>query len=609
MGIIHRTTGIVMSIAVCILMASAISISAGSLNSPGEPNATSSYTLEDIYNRLDIGTAGTPSAFTEPAVGMTGVMHTISDIMGKAPVVNITSGAAITDVMLTKTFWGLTSGAWGPIAGAIATQTLSNATDTVAAGYYAATTLHAVDADLAAANIKKDVNIFGVVGTAPISSGTAVAGDVLTGTTFSNTSGAGISGAMVNNAAQNITPSTGAIFITQGYHNGSGRVAGDAGLVTGNIKKGATIFGVPGKTEVVDTTGATALLTDILMGQTAYVAGNLVTGNVNQRQNVSGGNGLITFNITDGLYSGTKTATANDTNLQAQNIKSGITIFGTTGTGLISLGTAVAGDVLTGTTFSNSASSGISGAMVNNPAQVITPSTSTITIPKGYHSGSGSVAGDAHLLAANIKKDVTIFGVAGTYSGSSGHVSVPRTGQTTTVPLNPAPAGSDGALKYGVAWPTQRFTNNNNGTVTDNLTGLIWLKNANCFEKITWNEALTSCNTLANGSCSLSDSSTAGQWRLPNMLELESLRDLAYHSPALSNDAGTGKWINNDPGSSFTSVFSASIGQSGFYWSSTTHPTSTDYAWYVDVGLTTSGVSNMLKTIVLYVWPVRGGQK
>ena len=234
MGIIHRTTGIVMSIAVCILMASAISISAGSLDSPGEPNATSSYTLEDIYNRLDIGTAGTPSAFTEPAVRMAGVMHTISDIMGKAPVVNI-SGAAITDVMLGKTFWGLTSGgAWGPIAGAIVTQTLSNANDNVAAGYYAATTLRTVDADLAAANIKKDVNIFGVVGTAPISSGTAVAGDVLTGTTFSNTSGAGISGAMVNNPAQVITPSTSTITIPKGYHSGSGSVAGDAHLLAAN---------------------------------------------------------------------------------------------------------------------------------------------------------------------------------------------------------------------------------------------------------------------------------------------------------------------------------------------------------------------------------------
>jgi len=327
MGIIHRTTGIVMSIAVCILLASAISISAGSLDSPSEPNATSSYTLEDIYNRLNIGTAGTPSVFTEPAAGIAGVMHNLSDIMGKAPVAN-TSGVAITDVMLGKTFWGLISGAgaWGQLTGTIATQTLSNTIDNVAAGYYAETTLHAVDADLAAANIKKDVNIFGIAGTAPIPSGTAVAGDVLTGKTFSNTSGTGISGAMVNNAAQNITPSTGAIFITQGYHNGSGRVAGDAGLVTGNIKKNVTIFGVSGKTEVVDTTGATALLTDILTGKTAYVSGNLVTGNVNQGQNVSGGNGLKTFNITDGLYSGTKTATANDTNLQAQNIISGITM-------------------------------------------------------------------------------------------------------------------------------------------------------------------------------------------------------------------------------------------------------------------------------------------
>ena len=111
MGIIHRTTGIVMSIAVCILMASAISISAGSLYSSDAPDATYSYTLEDIYNRLDNGTAGAPGVFTEPAPGVAGVVHTLSDIMGKAPVVNNTNGAAITDVMIGKTFWGLTSGA------------------------------------------------------------------------------------------------------------------------------------------------------------------------------------------------------------------------------------------------------------------------------------------------------------------------------------------------------------------------------------------------------------------------------------------------------------------------------------------------------------------
>ncbi len=53
---------------------------------------------------------------------------------------------------------------------------------------------------------------------------------------------------------------------------------------------------------------------------------------------------------------------------------------------------------------------------------------------------------------------------------------VPKTGQTTSYAT-----GDDGILQKGVVWPIPRFKDNNNGTVTDNLTGLIWLKNANCF--------------------------------------------------------------------------------------------------------------------------------
>ncbi|MBA7494201.1 hypothetical protein ES702_04774 [subsurface metagenome] len=46
-------------------------------------------------------------------------------------------------------------------------QTLSPDSETVPAGYYEATTLSAVDADLAAANIKNGITIFGIVGTLP----------------------------------------------------------------------------------------------------------------------------------------------------------------------------------------------------------------------------------------------------------------------------------------------------------------------------------------------------------------------------------------------------------------------------------------------------------
>ena len=54
------------------------------------------------------------------------------------------------------------------------------------------------------------------------------------------------------------------------------------------------------------------------------------------------------------------------------------------------------------------------------------------------------------------------------------YAPVEKTGQTTS-----CAAGDDGALKKGVAWPSPRFTDNADGTVSDNLTGLIWLKQAN----------------------------------------------------------------------------------------------------------------------------------
>jgi len=45
---------------------------------------------------------------------------------------------------------------------------------------------------------------------------------------------------------------------------------------------------------------------------------------------------------------------------------------------------------------------------------------------------------------------------------------VAKTGQTTSYST-----GDDGDLEKDVAWPNPRFTNNSDGTVTDNLTGLI----------------------------------------------------------------------------------------------------------------------------------------
>jgi len=73
-------------------------------------------------------------------------------------------------------------------------------------------------------------------------------------------------------------------------------------------------------------------------------------------------------------------------------------------------------------------------------------------------------------------------------------------------------------------WPVHsRFTDNGNGTVTDNHTGLIWLKNTTCLGQKTWQEADLQVQGLAQGQCHLSDNSVAGDWRLPSDSELGQL--------------------------------------------------------------------------------------
>ncbi len=172
------------------------------------------------------------------------------------------------------------------------------------------------------------------------------------------------------------------------------------------------------------------------------------------------------------------------------------------------------------------------------------------------------------------------------------YAPVPKTGQTTSYAV-----GDDGDLQKGVTWPTPRFTDNGNGTITDKLTGLIWTKNANAFGTQTWADALAAANGLADGSGGLSDGSKAGDWRLPNLRELQSLIDYRFYSPALSNTLGTGVWAEGDP---FQGV------QSSNYWSSTTYTNYTDAAWTVYF---LDGFVNSYDESASYsVWCVRDGK-
>jgi len=168
------------------------------------------------------------------------------------------------------------------------------------------------------------------------------------------------------------------------------------------------------------------------------------------------------------------------------------------------------------------------------------------------------------------------------------YVRLPKTGQTTSA----STPGDDGALQKGVPWPIPRFTDNHNGTVTDNLTRLVWLKDANCFGLHEWHVAVPMAYALEAGYCGLLDGSVKGDWRLPNRNELLSLVDIEIEIDA-PHIAGIGY---------FTNLAHVS---DNYYWTSSTCQYNYDAtAYYLNLYDATSGYG--AKASNLYrVWPVR----
>lgn len=137
-----------------------------------------------------------------------------------------------------------------------------------------------------------------------------------------------------------------------------------------------------------------------------------------------------------------------------------------------------------------------------------------------------------------------------------------------------------------------RFTDLSDGTVRDNSTGLIWLKDANCFGQMNWDDAMYEAELLEHDHCGLTDGSVAGDWRLPTYEEWLLLFDTNYTNPALCNVAGTGQWSEGD---AFNNV------QMANYWDSTVHSPGNARAANMYWGYVTA----FPMSTTLWVWPVR----
>ena len=132
------------------------------------------------------------------------------------------------------------------------------------------------------------------------------------------------------------------------------------------------------------------------------------------------------------------------------------------------------------------------------------------------------------------------------------------------------------------------YGDNGNGTVTDNVTGLMWqkcsagLSGAGCSTgsaaTYTWANAITYCENLVLPEGGYTD------WRLPNQYELQSIVDYGHYEPAID-----------------TAAFPGTISQ--HYWSSSTYAGYPYTAWYVSYY--TGYVYGHYKFLTYYVRCVR----
>jgi hypothetical protein len=212
------------------------------------------------------------------------------------------------------------------------------------------------------------------------------------------------------------------------------------------------------------------------------------------------------------------------------------------------------------------------------------------------HAGPGvcPTEGDAAAIEATVDACVAGIAVALTGSQPPSCRQFPATGQTTSYQ-----AGDDGDINAGAALS---YTDNSDGTITDNNTGLVWeKKTATCpgihcwLGAYTWAAAFTDFIDVLNDVSGGGVSCFAGHcdWRLPNVKELQSIVNYGMSNPSVSaafNDCGNG------------SCTAASA-----YWASSSLVSNPAVAWVVSFFSGGVGTGAGFKGGPNHVRAVRGG--
>jgi hypothetical protein len=128
-------------------------------------------------------------------------------------------------------------------------------------------------------------------------------------------------------------------------------------------------------------------------------------------------------------------------------------------------------------------------------------------------------------------------------------------------------------------------TGNEYDCITDNLTGLMWAKDASLLGQAIWDDALDKVAAMNGNNISATANALCGHkdWHLPTVNELASL-------------------TNNESFQSLLGQVFIRV-QASYYWSSTSYAPRTGGVWYVNFN--NGNVPANPKSNRFYVWPVR----
>lgn len=109
-------------------------------------------------------------------------------------------------------------------------------------------------------------------------------------------------------------------------------------------------------------------------------------------------------------------------------------------------------------------------------------------------------------------------------------IDLPATGQQHSYHSR-----DDGKLQKGISWPEPRFVDNGDGTLSDTLTGLMWIRDASCGDSsliypggtvLTWEENFSfveNLNSKTGVPACKEYTAKHRDWRVPNIVEVMSL--------------------------------------------------------------------------------------